>query len=66
MKLIGACGIDLVLTPVVREDDSVAPARVILTGGQAFPRSAADGVARNRRLRRAQLRQYANERPPRR
>jgi transcriptional regulator with XRE-family HTH domain len=63
MKVLGACGLDLVVTPVVREGDTAEPARVVVTGGQSFPRNYLDGIARNRRLRRAQLRQYARERP---
>jgi transcriptional regulator with XRE-family HTH domain len=62
MKLLGACGLDLVVTPVVREDSSGAPGRVLLTGGSA-PLGAGDAAAKQRRLRRAQLRQYARERP---
>ena len=63
MKVLGACGLDLVVTPVIRDDEREGPARVIVTGGQSFPRSYLDAIARNRRTRRAQLRQYASERP---
>jgi transcriptional regulator with XRE-family HTH domain len=63
MTVLGACELDVIVSPVVRDKPLGLPGRIVVTGARAVARSLADGQARNRRLRRAQLRQYARERP---
>ena len=63
MTVLGACGLDLIVAPVVRDAPLETPGRIMVAGGQSFPRSPSDAAARIRRKRRAQLRQYARERP---
>ncbi|MBJ7458086.1 MAG: helix-turn-helix transcriptional regulator [Thermoleophilaceae bacterium] len=65
MRVLGACGLDVIVTPVVRPEPLDLPGRIIVAGGQLRPRSLADGLAQSRRIRRAQLRQYARERAER-
>lgn len=63
MAVLGACGLDLIVAPVVRDEPLETTGRIMVASGQSFPRSPSDAAARIRRQRRAQLRQYARERP---
>jgi transcriptional regulator with XRE-family HTH domain len=63
MKVVGACGLDLMTAPVARDLEQPIPARLMLLSPTASRYGPADAMMKIRRLRRAQLRQYASERP---